>query len=178
MSPPQWFVEHKTHILGLKPVSNPEGEQGLWTPSFLDEQMVEDHVLWLWSLFISVISVAENRHEKLGRECGWLLREFLVSWVLQVVAVFRWGRRLKFCYAVKAFWDIILSKTRMFSDEMAASILEHIFRQHRVPSNLRAFAVLLSTFSQIWMVKVKHIILTDMDIEEVWHLSSLIGYMR
>jgi hypothetical protein len=47
MSSPQRFVQHITHILGFKPVSDPEGEQGLRPPPFLDEQMVEDHVLWL-----------------------------------------------------------------------------------------------------------------------------------
>jgi hypothetical protein len=68
-------------------VSDSKGEQRLRSPPFLDEQMVEDDMLWLWSLIIGVIGITKDRHEKLGREGGWLLGEFLVSRILQVVAV-------------------------------------------------------------------------------------------
>ena len=89
VSPPQRFVEHKAHILGFEPVSDSKGEQRLRSPPFLDEKMVEDDMLWLWSLIINAISITKDRHEKLGREGGWLLGEFLISRILQVVAVLR-----------------------------------------------------------------------------------------
>ena len=56
--------------------------------------------------------------------------------------------------------------------------MEHLYLdglEQNTPSNLLA---LLFRFSQVWMMKQKYSILTDMDIEEVGQLSSLISYTR
>lgn len=157
-----------------------EGEQWLRSPPFLNKQMVEDDVLWLWSLNVSVISVPKDRHEKLGWEGGRLLGEFLVTRVLQVVTVFgRWGC-FKLSYTVEAFWNVILSKTSIFSDEMGTSTMENFSNglEQSTPHNLLVFGSLLFKFLQVWMLKQKYSILTDMDIEEVGHLPSFISCMR
>lgn len=154
-----------------------EGKQRLWSPPFLNKQMVEDDVLWLWSF---IISVPKTRHEKLGWEDGRFLGEFLVTWVLQIVTVFgRWGC-LKLSYAIKAFWNVILSKKQVSFQIKWGPVLWRTFTWLRAKyhCNLLVFRSLLFKFSQVWMPKQKYSILTDMDIEEVGHLPSFVSCMR
>jgi hypothetical protein len=74
--------------------------------------MVEYDVLrlQLWNMFFGAVSATKDGHEKLRWEGRWLLGKLLVGWELQVVAVFRGWRSIKFCHTVKTLWDIVLFK--------------------------------------------------------------------
>lgn len=138
--PSQRLVQHEAYILGLKPVSDSKSKQRLRSPSFLDIQVVEDNMLWLQSLFFRVISITKNRHYKLRWQYRWLLGKLLITWELEIIAVFRRRRSVESCHAAQAFWDIILFKTKMSSDKTKREM--HIF-----------FCLCGFRFSQFWLLK-------------------------